>query len=111
MQEYLGLDTRGDFADGCMQDVHWSEGLVGYFPSYTLGALYAAQWFRALRRREPDLDARVAAGDLSPVMGWLRDNIWSQARRLPTPELVRRASGEPLNPAHFRDHLEARYLD
>ena len=111
MKESLGLDTRGDFNNGCMQDVHWSEGLVGYFPSYTLGALYAAQWFRALRRREPELDARVAAGDLSPVMGWLRENVWSQARRVPTPELVRRASGEPLNPAHFRDHLESRYLD
>jgi carboxypeptidase Taq len=111
MQALLGLDTRGNFRDGCMQDVHWTEGAFGYFPSYTLGAMYAAQWFAAMRRAAPDLDARIAAGDLAPVLEWLRDHIWSQASRWETPELVRRASGEPLNPAHFRAHLEKRYLD
>jgi carboxypeptidase Taq len=110
MQTLLGLDTRGDFRRGCMQDVHWSEGAFGYFPSYTLGAMYAAQWFAAMRRAAPDLDARIAAGDLAPVFEWLGANIWSQASRWDTPELVRRASGEALNPAHLRAHLEARYL-
>ncbi len=110
MQSLLGLDTRGNYRDGCMQDVHWSEGAFGYFPSYTLGAMYAAQWFAALRRAAPDLDARIAAGDFAPVFDWLDANIWSQASRWETPELVRRASGEALNPAHFRAHLEARYL-
>lgn len=110
MQAYLGLDTRGDFDNGCMQDVHWSEGLLGYFPSYTLGAMYAAQWFRVVRERNPDLDARVAAGDLGPVRDWLSENVWSQARRWETAEFARRASGETLNPAHFRKHLETRYL-
>jgi carboxypeptidase Taq len=57
-----------------------------------------------------DLDARIAQGDLGPVFDWLRANIWSQASRWETPELARRASGEALNPAHFRAHLEARYL-
>ena len=111
MRTLLGLDTRGNYRDGCMQDVHWSEGAFGYFPSYTLGAMYAAQWFAALRRAVPDLDARIAAGDLSPVFEWLATHIWSQASRWETPELVRRASGEALNPAHFRAHLEARYLE
>ena len=111
MQALLGLDTRGNFRDGCMQDAHWTEGAFGYFPSYTLGAMYAAQWFAAMRRAVPDLDARIAAGDLAPVFEWLHANIWSQASRWDTPELVRRASGEPLNPAHFRAHLEKRYLD
>ena len=110
MQSLLGLDTRGNYRDGCLQDVHWTEGAFGYFPSYTLGAMYAAQWFAAMRRAVPDLDARVAAGDLAPVFGWLNKNIWSQASRWETPELVRRASGEALNPAHFRAHLETRYL-
>jgi len=110
MRALLGLDTRGNYRDGCMQDVHWSEGAFGYFPSYTLGAMYAAQWFAALRRAVPDLDARIAAADFSPVFEWLAANIWSQASRWETPELTRRASGEPLNPAHFRAHLEARYL-
>ncbi|MDQ3196022.1 MAG: carboxypeptidase M32 [Burkholderiales bacterium] len=111
MQTLLGLDTRGNFKDGCMQDVHWTEGAFGYFPSYTLGAMYAAQWFAAMRRAAPDLDPRIAAGDLVPVFEWLDDNIWSQASRWDTPELVHRASGETLNPAHLRAHLEARYLD
>jgi len=109
MQALLGLDTRGDFKDGCLQDVHWSEGAFGYFPSYTLGAMYAAQWFAAMRRAMPDLDARIATGDLAPVFEWLRANIWSQASLWETPELVRRASGEALNAAHFRAHLESRY--
>ncbi len=110
MQALLGIDTRGNFQDGCMQDVHWGAGLFGYFPCYTLGAMYAAQWFAAMRRAMPDLDARIAAGDLEPVFGWLRDNIWSQGSRWETAELVQRASGEPLNPAHFKAHLIARYL-
>jgi len=110
MQTLLGIDTRGNYKDGCMQDVHWTEGAFGYFPSYTLGAMYAAQWFAAIRRVVPDLDARIAAGDLSPVFDWQRANIWSQASLRETPELVRRASGEALNPQHFRRHLETRYL-
>ena len=110
MQALLGIDTRGNYRDGCMQDVHWTEGAFGYFPSYTLGAMYAAQWFAAMRRAVPDLDRRIAAGDLAPVFAWLNAHIWSQASRWDTPELVARASGEALNPQHFRAHLEARYL-
>ncbi len=110
MQTLLGLDTRGNFKDGCLQDVHWTEGAFGYFPSYTLGAMYAAQWFATMRRATPDLNTRIAAGDLKLVFEWMGDNIWSQASLWDTPELVRRASGEPLNPQHFRKHLETRYL-
>ncbi len=110
MQALLGLDTRGNYRDGCLQDVHWTEGAFGYFPSYTLGAMYAAQWFAALRRQLPDLDAGIAAGKLEPVFGWMREHIWSQASLWETPELVRRASGEALNPQYFREHLERRYL-
>ena len=110
MADMLGVDTRGDFADGCLQDVHWSEGIFGYFPSYTLGAMYAAQWFAAIRRATPDCDARLAAGDLDPVFGWLKDQIWSQGSRWETAELVVRASGTPLDAGHLRAHLRARYL-
>ena len=111
MQSLLGLDTRGNYTDGCMQDVHWSAGLFGYFPCYTLGALFAAQWFAAMRARMPDLDARIAVGRLDGVFDWLRANVWEQASLLPTGELVTRATGEALNPRHFRAHLEARYLN
>lgn len=110
MRSLLDVDTRGNYTNGCMQDVHWSSGAFGYFPCYTLGAMYAAQWFAAIRARTPDLDARIARGELAPAFDWLRANIWDKASRWPTAELATRASGEPLNPLHFRRHLEARYL-
>lgn len=110
MMAYLGVDTRGNYRNGCLQDIHWTDGSFGYFPSYTLGAMYAAQYFATLRRQVPDLDARIAAGDLAPVFDWLEANIWSQASQWETAELVQRATGEALNPAYFRAHLEARYL-
>jgi carboxypeptidase Taq len=110
MAELLQLDTRGNFKDGPLQDVHWPSGMFGYFPCYSLGAMYAAQWFAAMRRATPDLDARIARGDFTPVFDWLRANVWSQASLWTTDELVQRASGEALNPAHLRAHLEKRYL-
>ena len=110
MQALLGLDTRGNFKDGPLQDVHWPEGLFGYFPCYTLGAMYAAQWFAAMRREMPDLDERIARGELSAVFNWLRERIWSQGSRWSTEQLCRRASGQSLDPTHFRRHLESRYL-
>ena len=110
MAKLLDVDTRGNFTNGCLQDVHWAEGLFGYFPSYTLGAMYAAQWFAAIRAATPELDARMAAGDLAPAFDWLRANIWQQASRWTTAELVTRATGGPLDAGHYRRHLEARYL-
>ena len=90
--------------------MHWPEGLFGYFPSYTLGAMCAAQYFAAIRKAMPDLEARIEAGDLKPVFDWLEAHIWRHGSRFETDELMRRATGEALNPAHFRAHLEARYL-
>ena len=110
MAALLDIDTRGNYTNGCMQDVHWGEGLFGYFPSYTLGAMYAAQWFAAIRHATPDLDARMAAGDPAPVFDWLSANIWQQGSRWTLPELVTRATGGPLDATHYRRHLETRYL-
>lgn len=110
MHQLLGIDTRGNYKDGVLQDVHWPEGLFGYFPCYTLGAMYAAQWFATMRREQPDLDAGIARGDLALVFNWLRDRIWSQGSSWRTDELCRRASGQALDPGHFRRHLESRYL-
>jgi carboxypeptidase Taq len=72
--------------------------------------MYAAQWFAAMRRALPDLDARIEAGDLTPIFDWLRDNIWSQGSCWTTDDLAVLASGETLNPAHLKAHLERRYL-
>jgi len=110
MMELLGIDTRGNYRDGPLQDVHWTEGGFGYFPCYSLGAMFAAQWFAAMHRAMPDLDERIAAGELHVVFDWLSEHIWTQASRWTTDELALRASGETLNPAHFKAHLEARYL-
>ena len=110
MQASLGVDTRGHFKDGCMQDIHWPMGLIGYFPSYTLGAMYAAQYFATIRQQTPDLDRQIATGDLSAVMNWLESNIWSQASRWEISELMKRATGQTLQVSHFRKHLEQRYL-
>ena len=78
MAALLGLDTRGNFEHGPLQDVHWSEGLIGYFPCYTLGAMMAAQWFEAIRAATPDVDVRVERGEFEPVFNWLRDNVWAR---------------------------------
>ncbi|MEO8120600.1 MAG: carboxypeptidase M32 [Rhodoferax sp.] len=110
MRAYLGLAMRGNYQNGCLQDIHWTMGSFGYFPSYTLGAMYAAQYFATIRQANPELDARVAAGDLVPIFDWLSKHIWLPASRWDTRELVQRATGEALNPRHFRAHLEKRYL-
>ncbi|MBI3144126.1 MAG: hypothetical protein HYZ18_02415, partial [Pseudogulbenkiania sp.] len=78
--------------------------------SRRLGAMYAAQYFAAIRRQQPDLDVQIAAGNLAPVFDWLEQHIWRQGSRWQTNELVKRATGEALNPAYFRAHLERRYL-
>ncbi len=110
MEQLLGIDTRGNYKDGPMQDIHWTDGAYGYFPCYTLGAMYAAQWFATLRRARPALDAEIARGELGGAFEWLRTHIWSQASRYETADLTRNASGTALDPTHLRTHLESRYL-
>lgn len=110
MQSYLGLSTRDNYRDGCMQDIHWTGGAFGYFPSYTLGAIYAAQLFAAAERSISELRIKIARGDLSELFAWLKTNIWQQASTMSTDELIRNATGECLNPEYFQRHLSARYL-
>ncbi|RKF17768.1 carboxypeptidase M32 [Alginatibacterium sediminis] len=109
MQSYLGLSTAGNYRDGCMQDIHWTDGSFGYFPSYTLGAMYAAQ-FMAAMKRDLDVVELIKAKDLSPIFTWLGSKIWSQASLLGTNDLVLSATGEALNPSYFQEHLKQRYL-
>ncbi|MDR6298595.1 carboxypeptidase M32 [Pantoea dispersa] len=110
MQQSLGIDTRGNYRDGCMQDIHWTDGAFGYFPTYTLGAMYAAQLFQAVKRAIPQLDELIQQGELQPVFDWLQQNIWQHGSRFPTQQLLINATGEALNPHYFRQHLEQRYL-
>ncbi len=105
----LGI-TPPDDAKGCLQDIHWYDGGFGYFPSYTLGAMAAAQLMAAARRVVPDVDAALARGEHAPLLGWLRTHVHNQGSRLQFNDLLRAATGKPLDPADFEAHLTARYL-
>ncbi|MDD2794231.1 carboxypeptidase M32 [Acidocella sp.] len=109
LHDLLGI-TPPDDAQGCLQDIHWYDGAIGYFPSYTLGAMAAAQLFAAARKALPALEAHLAAGDFAPLAGWLARHIHGQASRLGFNELLAAATGENLNPAAFQEHLTSRYL-
>ena len=111
MQDYLGLSTAGNYKDGPMQDVHWPSGAFGYFPSYTLGAMMAAQQWAAVERAVPDAAAQIARGDFAAINAWRKENIWSKASMFSTPEIMRQATGEPLDARFFEEHLKRRYLD
>lgn len=105
----LGMTPKND-AEGVLQDVHWSGGAFGYFPSYCLGNMIAAQLHLALRESLPNLDALLREGEFAPVLAWLRERVHRHARTLPLPELVRQASGRDLGPQALIDYLRDRYL-
>lgn len=98
-----------DARRGVLQDVHWSAGLIGYFPTYTLGNIYAGELFAALGRDHPDLDARLAAGDIAPVLSWLRERIHRRGRMLPPKQLVAEAVGHEPDERALLDYLKAKY--
>ena len=109
LHSLLGL-TPPDDARGCLQDIHWYDGAFGYFPSYTLGAMAAAQLMATCRRDVPGLDAAMAEGDLSPLLGWLRVKVHGKGSLLDFNSLLQEATGKPLDPTDFERHLTARYL-
>jgi carboxypeptidase Taq len=110
MREMLGIPSRGNDRDGCLQDMHWPAGMFGYFPTYTLGALIAAQLFAALHTAHPDLDDQIRRGEFGVLDGWLREHVWSQGSFLGGLELVEQATGRPLSTQAFERHLERRYI-
>jgi len=105
MKSYLGL-TPPDAARGVLQDVHWSTGLFGYFPTYTLGNLYAAQFFVQARADLGDLDTSFARGEFAPLLGWLRTKIHQDGKRYTARALVQRVTGKPLSAAPLLAHLK-----
>lgn len=108
MEKYLGIRPPTD-ALGVLQDVHWSGGSFGYFPSYTLGALYACQFYIAMQKEILDLEERILQKDFVVVKSWLNKNIHQKGRIYSTDELVRQVTGEILNSRHFVDYLKNKY--
>ncbi len=110
MERYLGL-TPPDDAHGVLQDVHWSGGMFGYFPSYMLGNLYAAQFFATARREIGDLDERIERGDLLTLREWLREKIHRYGRMYSPSELAEKVSGEKLNPHYFVEYITTKFSE
>ena len=109
MDQRLGLAPASDL-EGVLQDVHWAVGSFGYFPSYALGAVMAAQFFEALRAAVPDIDEQIAHGQFGGLMGWLRENVHGQGARVSAQELLKQATGKPLSAASALRYLESKYL-
>lgn len=109
MKRLLGIVPPDD-ATGCLQDIHWYDGAFGYFPSYSLGAMAAAQLMAAARREVAGLEDALAAGELAPLISWLACNVHAKASLYGFNALLQEATGGPLDPAAFQAHLTQRYL-
>ncbi|MBI5095553.1 MAG: carboxypeptidase M32 [Candidatus Hydrogenedentes bacterium] len=108
VKAYLGLDVPND-AQGCLQDIHWSHGAMGYFPTYALGNLYAAQLFEKILEEIPDLWSRVEAGDFAALLAWLRRRVHVYGRRKTANEIICEATGQPPSAAPFLRYLAKKY--
>lgn len=110
MTKFLGVTPTND-AEGCLQDIHWSMGAFGYFPTYALGNLYASQFFEQAQKDIPDLDTRIAVNDHRPLLTWLREKIHVHGQRYRADELVERVTGRPLSIESFMTHVTNKYSE
>jgi carboxypeptidase Taq len=108
MRQYLGIEPERD-ADGVLQDVHWSMGSFGYFPTYTLGNLYAVQFYEQAKRDIPSLEDAIALGELTMFRRWLEQKVHRWGRTFPPDRLVERVTGSTLQPEPFLRYLEDKY--
>jgi carboxypeptidase Taq len=107
-KEYLGIEVTSD-AEGCMQDVHWSHGSFGYFPTYSLGSFYAAQMFHAAEKAIPELRNQIAKKNYTKLLEWLRNNIHRHGKTYSAKELCLKATGEELTFNYFLDYIKRKY--
>ncbi len=110
MQEYLGVTTPND-AQGVLQDIHWSQGSLGYFSTYALGNLISAQLWEKINQAIPDLPEQIARGEFAGLLGWLRSNVHVYGRKYKPQELVQRITGEKINPAAYMRYLKRKYSE
>lgn len=107
-QEYLGITPRND-AEGCLQDVHWSGGSIGYFPTYSMGNLLSYQIWNVLRRDLGDTDALMRKGDFAPILKWLQEKVYRQGRKYPPKDLVMQVTGKPMGAEDYLAGIMAKY--
>jgi carboxypeptidase Taq len=107
VKQLLGLNPSETFIEGPLQDMHWVQGMFGYFPSYLLGAMAAAQLMQAVKRDTPNLEELVRSGNWHCVADWLRPRVWEQGARRDLDEALRYATGEPLSEDALRRQLSA----
>lgn len=110
MKELLGI-TPSTNAEGCLQDVHWSMGGFGYFPTYTLGNMYAAHLFPAFESAHPEWQKRVSRGELLFIRDWLAENVYRHGRRFTSKELLKRVSGKSFSAQAYTDYLSGKYKE
>lgn len=108
MKEYLGIDVPDD-RRGCLQDVHWSGGMIGYFPTYTLGNLYSAQLYATAKKAMPRMEEKFAKGDFSGIREWLRESVHIHGRRYNAESLIKRATGRELSSEYFVAYLKKKF--
>ena len=107
-KEYLGIDVPDD-AHGVLQDIHWSHGSFGYFPTYSLGSFYAAQFFKQAKKEIPTLESEIEKGNLKPLLDWLRLKVHIHGKYYSAEELCLMICGEKLNFSHFMDYVKEKY--
>ena len=110
MRDYLGVVPSND-TTGVLQDVHWSGGMIGYFPSYAIGNLIASQWWHQLIKDQPNTIDEIASGNLANILAWLREKVHQHGSRYDSMELVKRVTGEPLNPDYYMNYLTEKYSE
>jgi carboxypeptidase Taq len=109
MQEYLGVTPDSD-ANGVLQDVHWSAGILGYFPTYALGNIISGQLWKKVRSEMPDLDDKLRSGDFKPLLAWLRTNVHEHACKFLPGELISKITGGPIDSAPYISYLKEKFL-
>ena len=110
MKDYFGLTVPNDSV-GVLQDVHWSNGGIGYFPTYSFGNLYAAQLFASMKKQIPGLDESIANGQFTEIREWLRENVHVHGKTYTAAGLIKKISGEELTSFYFIDYLEKKYSE
>jgi carboxypeptidase Taq len=108
MEEYLGIAPKND-AEGVLQDIHWADGLFGYFPTYTIGNILSVQFFDEAVKAHPEIPEQIEQGKFATLLGWLRENVHHHGSRYYPDELIQRATGRPLDTRPYLQYLNRKF--